>query len=116
MKQSANDNCEFDVNSKNFSKLVENTVGKGEIARYEQFLLFPQCFQKACFPGVPKSVIVWEWVKTHLKLKTFAGDKMTFGIMIISVFGREEDIVEKDKNAFFPIPAMFSNAFSFRVV
>ena len=29
----------------------ENTVGKGKIARYEQFLLFPQCFQKACFPG-----------------------------------------------------------------
>ena len=24
---------------------VENTVGKGEIARNEQFLLFPQCFQ-----------------------------------------------------------------------
>ena len=27
-------------------KGVENTVGKGEIARYEQFLRFPQCFQK----------------------------------------------------------------------
>ena len=26
----------------------KNTVGKGEIARYEQFLLFPQCFQKTC--------------------------------------------------------------------
>ena len=25
---------------------VENIVGKGEIARYEQFLLFPQCFRK----------------------------------------------------------------------
>ena len=25
---------------------VENIVGKGEIARFEQFLLFPQCFQK----------------------------------------------------------------------
>ena len=25
---------------------VENVVGKGEIARYERFLLFPQCFQK----------------------------------------------------------------------
>ena len=25
---------------------LENTVGKEEIARYEQFLLFPQCFQK----------------------------------------------------------------------
>ena len=31
-----------------FSKWVENTVGKGEIARYEQFLLFPLCFQKTC--------------------------------------------------------------------
>ena len=28
------------------SDCVENVVGKGEIARYEQFLLFPQCFQK----------------------------------------------------------------------
>ena len=25
-------------------KSVENTVGKGEIARNEQFLIFPQCF------------------------------------------------------------------------
>ena len=44
-------------------KWVENTVGKGEIARYAQFLLFPQCFQKACFQGASKGVIVWEWVK-----------------------------------------------------
>ena len=29
-----------------FSNWVENTMGKGEIAHYEQFLLFPQCFQK----------------------------------------------------------------------
>ena len=28
------------------SKHVEHTVEKGEIARYEQFLLFPLCFQK----------------------------------------------------------------------
>ena len=32
--------------AESFSKCVENTVGKGELARYEQFLLFPQCFQK----------------------------------------------------------------------
>ena len=38
-------------------------MGKGEIARYKQFLLFPQCFQKACFQGASKGVIVWEWVK-----------------------------------------------------
>ena len=28
------------------SGLVENIVGKEEIAHYEQFHLFPQCFQK----------------------------------------------------------------------
>ena len=46
-----------------YPKRVENTVEKGEIARCEQFLLFLQCFQKACFPGASKGVIVWEWVK-----------------------------------------------------
>ena len=49
--------------AESYSKWVENTVGKGEIAGYEQFLLFPQCFQKACLPGASKGVIVWEWVK-----------------------------------------------------
>ena len=29
-------------------KRVENAAGKGEIAHCEQFLLFPQCFQKTC--------------------------------------------------------------------
>ena len=29
-------------------------MGIGEIARYEQFFLFPQCFQKACFQGCQK--------------------------------------------------------------
>ena len=37
-------------------------MGKGEIACYEQFLLFPQCFQRAYFPGAAKGVNVWEWV------------------------------------------------------
>ena len=32
--------------AKSSLKWVEKTVGKGENARYEQFLLFPQCFQK----------------------------------------------------------------------
>ena len=63
LKQFTDDNFKFVENSRKFYKRVENTVGKGEIARYEQFLLFPQCFQKACFPGASKGVIVWEWVK-----------------------------------------------------
>ena len=45
LKEFADDNFKFDENSGKFIKRVENTVGKGEIARYEQFLLFPQCFQ-----------------------------------------------------------------------
>ena len=47
-KASTDDNFKLDENGRKFSNQVENTVGKGEIARYEQFLLFPQCFQKAC--------------------------------------------------------------------
>ena len=38
----------FDENGRKFSKRVENTVGKGEIARDEQFLLLPRCFQRTC--------------------------------------------------------------------
>ena len=46
LKEFADDNFNFDKNGKKFSKRVENTMGKGEIARYEQFLFFLQCFQK----------------------------------------------------------------------
>ena len=48
LKEIADDNFKFDENDRKFSLLVKNTVGKGEIARREQFLLFPQCFQKTC--------------------------------------------------------------------
>ena len=37
---------------------VENSVGKGENAGYQHFLLFPR-FQKASFSGVLKVKIVW---------------------------------------------------------
>ena len=64
LKELADDNFKFEENGRKLSKRVENTVGKGEIARYEQFLLFPQCFQKACFSGASKGVILWEWVNS----------------------------------------------------
>ena len=44
----ADNNFKFDEYGRKLSKRVENSVGKGEIARFEQFLLFPQCFQKTC--------------------------------------------------------------------
>ena len=54
-------------NVKKWQKVIQmgrKPVEKGEIARYEQFLLFPQGFQKAFFPGASKGVIVWEWVNS----------------------------------------------------
>ena len=59
LRDFADDNFKFDANGRKLFKPVENTVGKGEIARYEQFLLFPQCFQKACFPGASKGVVIF---------------------------------------------------------
>ena len=38
----------LDENGIKFSKRVENTMEKGEIAHYKQFLLLPQCFQMTC--------------------------------------------------------------------
>ena len=48
LKEFADDNSKFDENGRKLSKRVGNTVGKGEIAHYEKFLLFPQCLQKTC--------------------------------------------------------------------
>ena len=50
LKDEADDYFEFDINGRKSSKRVENTAGKEEIAHYEQFLLFPQCFKntRAC--------------------------------------------------------------------
>ena len=45
------------------SDWVENIVGKGEIARYEQFLLFPQCFQKLSDVDASKGVSLEQRVK-----------------------------------------------------
>ena len=46
-----------------YPKRIENTVGKGEIARYKQFLHFPQCFRKTKFHKRKKPGLVWERVK-----------------------------------------------------
>ena len=61
LKEFEDNNFKFVENGKKPFKRVENTEGSGEIARYEQFLLFPRCFQKTC-TAVQKG-IVWESVK-----------------------------------------------------
>ena len=64
LKEFADDNFEFDENGGKLSRMVENTVGKGEIARYEKFLLFPQHFQKICIADTWKLGLVWERVNS----------------------------------------------------
>ena len=44
LNEFADDNFEFNEDGKKVFKRIENTVGKGEIALYGQFLLFPHCF------------------------------------------------------------------------
>ena len=75
MKEFADDSFKCDENGGNFSERVENTVGKGVIARYWQFLLFPQCFQKTCTAGTLKPGLVWERVKAIQCLKISLSQK-----------------------------------------
>ena len=61
-------------NGRKLSKKVESTVGKGEIARYEQFVLFAQCFQKdlywACSEkGYILHLILWKKRALLMSLK-----------------------------------------------
>ena len=46
LKEFADDNFKFDENGRKLSKRVENTVGKGEITLYEQFLLSHSVFKR----------------------------------------------------------------------
>ena len=46
LQEFADDNFKLDENGRKFAKKVGNTVGKGEIARYEQFLLSHIVFKR----------------------------------------------------------------------
>ena len=66
LKEFADDNFRFNESGGMFSKRVENTAGKGKIARYEQFLLFQLCFQKICIAYTQKPGLVWERLMSEL--------------------------------------------------
>ena len=57
----ADANFKFDENGRKFSKPLENTVGKGEIACHEQYLLFP-AFSKDLYCKHVKTKAFWERV------------------------------------------------------
>ena len=100
----------------------ENTVGKGEIARYKQFLLFPQCFlliQINLSPFVYNFDIIPLFAAEleepeigisgkgltllsdkfldRTKLKAFADDKLRVAVMMIPLSDGEEKTGKKEK-------------------
>ena len=62
LSEFADDNFKLVENGRKLSKTVENSVGKGEIARYELFLLFPQCFQRLVLQTRENQGLFWERV------------------------------------------------------
>ena len=62
LKKFADDNFKLEEKWKKVIQTGRKHCGKRRNARYEHFLLFPQCFQKACFSGASKGIILWEWV------------------------------------------------------
>ena len=64
MKDFADDNFLFDENGRKLSKQVENTMEKGKIACYKQFLLFPQCFQQTASADTQKPVLFGKGFKS----------------------------------------------------
>ena len=60
MKEYADDNFKSEENGGKFSRQDKNTVGKGEIAHYKQFVLFPTVFSK-------------DWNCRHVKTRACMG-------------------------------------------
>ena len=58
-KTCANDILSISQNIKFVFHIVENSVGKGENAGYQHFLLFPHCFPRTSSLGSLKVGIVW---------------------------------------------------------
>ena len=72
LKEFADDNFKFDENSSKLSKLVENTVWKGEIARYEQFLsVSHSVFKRLVSKGRQKVSLCGNGLKIYLKLSLY---------------------------------------------
>ena len=59
LKEFVDNSFRFDEIGKLLSERVESTAGKGEIAHYEQCLLFPEYFQETCDVDVYKPRLVW---------------------------------------------------------
>ena len=118
-------------------KSFENTLGKGEIARHEQFLLFPQCFRHEQFLLFPTvfSTCLPTLFAIFIKSKVVVCKLFQFGIVYNSSFGKglkhlqmtnykypsknEENMVKRKKCCFpsiSPFPTMFPKDLAPKVI
>ena len=87
----------------------EKTVEREEIARYEQFLLFPQCFQKTFTTNTKKPKFVWERIKTFFNFSiqdsesSKTSDWLNCNYGIVREMKRKCDISLSSKLPFFKL-------------
>ena len=62
--------CRLEENGGKFSKRIENTAGKGEIACFKQFLLFPQCFKRFLLQTRKTKGLFGKGLRQQMLLKT----------------------------------------------
>ena len=83
-------------------------MGKRKIAHYEQFLLFPQCFQKTCTADtVGQTFCFANWVQNKGSISMLCiapgafirRNTLNVTQMLKFVFGRVENILVKGENA-----------------
>ena len=86
----ADDNIKPDENVRKFSKRIEKTVAKGEIGRYEQYLLFLQCFQKTlkCNSSPEKHVFFYLFPDCLCIIIHFSAYPTTIRARVLSLFAQ----------------------------
>ena len=99
-------------------------MGKGEVARYEQFLLFPQCFQRTCAADTQKPGLVWERVNSTKRQISWLDQIESINRQQNISDSKIEIFVGKIRKycgkipvpAFSPFPTMFSKVVCLKVV
>ena len=91
----------------NYWTKLENIVAEGEIARFEQFLILSQCFQKSSAADASKCVYMWERVN-KIPRKDASWSLLQQTLLENNVTKREI----AQKGAISPLAPMFSTRFN----
>ena len=102
LKEAADNTWNVDIKGFQNTDYIENIVEKGDIAHFEQFHLFPQCFPKAFFFNMLKCVYMVEIVNPFPHNNTFW--RIWERSLLKTLWEKEKFLVQ----AISPFPTMFS--------